>query len=77
MTLSWKNSRQLATLTKDNKTTSYTYDISGIRTQNNVDGTVTRYYYNDSNNLVSMTVGGKTLMFYPQLYTASTNPTAL
>ena len=64
MTFSWKNGRQLATLTKDNKTTSYTYDISGIRTQKNVDGTITKYYYNDSNNLISMTVGDKTLMFY-------------
>lgn len=64
MTFSWKNGRQLATLTKDNKTTSYTYDISGIRTQKSIDVTVTKYYYNDSNNLVSMTVGDKTLMFY-------------
>ena len=64
MTFSWKNGRQLATLTKDNKTTSYTYDISGIRTQKSIDGTVTKYYYDDSNNLVSMTVGDKTLMFY-------------
>ena len=63
MTFSWKNGRQLATLTKDNKTTSYTYDISGIRTQKSIDGTVTKYYYDDSNNLVSMTVGDKTLMF--------------
>ncbi|MGN0499454.1 MAG: hypothetical protein ACI4F6_10435 [Acutalibacteraceae bacterium] len=64
MTLSWENGRQLATLTKDNKTTSYTYDISGIRTQKNVDGAVTKYYYDDSNNLAAMTVGDKTLMFY-------------
>ncbi|MGN0497547.1 MAG: hypothetical protein ACI4F6_00545 [Acutalibacteraceae bacterium] len=40
------------------------YDISDIRTQKNVDGTVTKYYYDDSNNLVSMTVGDKTLMFF-------------
>ena len=64
MTFSWKNGRQLAALTKNNKTTSYIYDISGVRTQKSIDGTVTKYYYNDSNNLVSMTVGDKTLMFY-------------
>ncbi|MCQ4021796.1 hypothetical protein [Ruminococcus sp. zg-924] len=64
MKFTWKNGRQLATLTKDNKTTSYTYDISGIRTQKNIDGLATKYYYDDSNNLVSMTVGDKKLMFY-------------
>ncbi|WP_255884303.1 MULTISPECIES: hypothetical protein [unclassified Ruminococcus] len=33
MKFTWKNGRQLATLTKNDKTTSYSYDISGIRTQ--------------------------------------------
>ncbi|MCQ4115607.1 RHS repeat-associated core domain-containing protein [Ruminococcus sp. zg-921] len=64
MKFTWQNGRQLATLTKNDKTTSYSYDISGIRTQKSIDGTVTKYYYDDSNNLVSMTVGDKKLMFY-------------
>ena len=64
MIFSWENGRQLVSMTKDNKTTSYTYDISGMRTQKNVDGTVTKYYYGDSNNLVSMVVGDRKLMFY-------------
>ena len=64
MIFSWENGRQLASMTKDNKTTSYTYDISGMRTQKNVDGTVTKYYYGDSNNLVSMVVGDRKLIFY-------------
>ena len=64
MIFSWENGRQLASMTKGNKTTSYTYDISGMRTQKNVDGTVTKYYYDDNNNLVSMVVGDKKLMFY-------------
>ena len=48
MTLTWQNGRQLATLTKDGATSSYSYDINGTRTKKiytTLAGSVTTEYY--------------------------------
>ena len=47
MTLTWANGRQLATLTKSGKTTSYEYDINGQRTKKVANGVTTEYYLNE------------------------------
>lgn len=62
--MTWQNGRELATLTKDNKTVSYTYDANGMRTEKNSDGTVTQYFYDSNNNLTSLKRGDTQLVFY-------------
>ena len=47
MTLTWANGRQLATLTKSGKTTSYEYDNNGQRTKKVANGFTTEYYLNE------------------------------
>ncbi len=64
ITMTWQNGRELATLTKDNKTISYTYDANGMRTEKNSDGTVTQYFYDGNNNLTSLKRGDTQLVFY-------------
>ena len=44
MTFSWKNGRQLATLSKAGTSASYKYDDSGVRTSKTVNGVTTNYY---------------------------------
>jgi RHS repeat-associated protein len=68
MTFTWENGRQLATLQKGTNTVQYTYDINGIRTQKvSTEGT-TKYYYNDSNQLIMANVpsqyGENIMRFY-------------
>lgn len=43
-TLSWQG-RQLASVSKDNKNTSYTYDANGLRVSKTVNGVKTYYQY--------------------------------
>ena len=45
MTLTWAKGRRLATLTKDNATTYYSYDRDGLRIQKTVGGVVHTYIY--------------------------------
>lgn len=63
MTMTWQNGRELATLTKDGKTISYSYNADGIRTENN-NGVVTKYFYDSNNNLTSLICGDTQLVFY-------------
>lgn len=55
MTMAWQNGRELATLTKDDKTISYSYNAYGIRTEKN-NGVITKYFYDSNNNLISLFV---------------------
>ncbi len=64
ISFTWQNGRELATLTKDGNTISYTYDSNGIRTEKNNGGTVTKYFYDESNNLISLIQGDTQLVFY-------------
>ena len=44
LTFTWKNGRQLATLSKTGTSASYKYDDSGVRTSKTVNGVTTNYY---------------------------------
>ena len=59
MTLTWQNGRQLATLTKSGKTTSYEYDINGRRTKKVANGVTTEYYYSGEQYTGMHTSDGK------------------
>ena len=43
--LTWQNGRQLATLSGNGVTASYTYDVDGLRTSKTVNGVKHEYYY--------------------------------
>lgn len=64
MTMTWQNGRELAALTKDGKTISYSYNADGIRTEKSNDGVVTKYFYDSNNNLISLICGDIQLVFY-------------
>ena len=51
-------------MTKDDNTISYTYDANGIRTEKNNNGTVTKYFYDSDNKLISLKQGDTQLVFY-------------
>ena len=59
MTLTWQNGRQLSTLTKSGKTTSYEYDINGRRTKKVANGVTTEYYYSGEQYTGMHTSDGK------------------
>ena len=44
-TLDWQNGRQLASLSGNGKTVTYTYDVDGLRTSKTVNGVKHEYYY--------------------------------
>jgi len=44
-TLTWQNGRQLATLSGNGITASYTYDVGGLRTSKTVNGVKHEFYY--------------------------------
>ena len=46
MKFTWKNSRELATLSKDGVSTTYQYDGNSVRTKKTVGGVTTEYYLN-------------------------------
>ena len=69
-TYTWKNGRQLATMSKSGVTWSFVYDASGMRTQRTNGSTTYTYTYDDS-TLLKMTVGSNTLIF---TYGASGHP---
>ena len=47
-TMTWNEGRQLASLTTGGKTTTYTYDLNGLRTKKvNPDGTWVKYFIGD------------------------------
>ena len=60
LSFTWKNGRQLATVTQNNETLAMTYDCNGLRTQKGG----THYYYDSDNNLIAMYDGTHTLFFY-------------
>ena len=61
-TYTWKNGRQLATVTRNGATWTNTYDANGMRTQRVSGSTVYAYIY-DGGNLSQMTVGSNALIF--------------
>ena len=63
MTMSW-NGRELQSISKNSNTYSFTYNIDGLRTKKNSNGTNTYYYYDDSNNLIGLKKGNTTVLFY-------------
>ena len=72
-TYSWKQGRQLATMTGGGVTWTYTYDANGMRKTRSNSSTTYSYVYND-NKLSQMTVGGNTLTF---TYDANGAPAAV
>ena len=69
-TYTWKQGRQLATLTQGGTTWTYTYNADGLRTKR-TDGTNTYTYTYDGSQLRRMTVGSNTMSF---LYDANGLP---
>ena len=63
MTMSWSG-RELQSITKDSNTHSFTYNLNGLRTKKNSNGTNTFYYYDDRNNLNGLKKGNTTVLFY-------------
>ena len=63
MAMTWSG-RELQSITKDNDTYSFTYNLTGLRTKKNCNGTNTFYYYDDSNNLIGLKKGNTTVLFY-------------
>jgi YD repeat-containing protein len=63
MTMSWTG-RELQSISKNNNTYSFTYNLNGLRTKKSVNGTNTFYYYDDSNNLIGLKKGNTTVLFY-------------
>ena len=61
-TYTWKNGRQLATMSKSGVTWSFAYDANGMRTQRTNSSTTYNYTYDDS-TLLKMTVGSNALIF--------------
>lgn len=61
-TYTWKNGRQLATMSKSGVTWNFAYDASGMRTQRSNGSTIYNYTY-DGSTLVRMTVSNHTLTF--------------
>jgi len=62
-TFEWQNGRQLAGVTGNNQTISYTYNADGIRTSKTVNG-VTTYYTLEGSNVVMETDGTDTIWYY-------------
>lgn len=64
MTFEWENGRIIKNINTYDKAIQMSYDSNGMRTQKNVDGVKTNYYYDSSNNLFALTQGNDTLFFY-------------
>ena len=62
-TLTWKNGRQLASYSKGNLSVTYKYNEEGLRTEKNVNGTVYKYNWNES-NLTHQSWDNKYIHFY-------------
>lgn len=72
-TLTWKNGRQLASLSGNGLTTSYTYDVDGLRTSKTVNGVKHEYYY-VGNRLQYEAFGSSKLWFF---YDVDGNPSGV
>ena len=72
-TLTWQNGRQLATLSGNGITASYTYDVDGLRTSKTVNGVKHEYYY-VGNTLQYEKFGTTELWFF---YDADGNPSGV
>lgn len=72
-TLTWQNGRQLATLSGNGVTASYTYDVDGLRTSKTVNGVKHEYYY-VGNTLQYEKFGSTELWFF---YDADGNPSGV
>ncbi len=72
-TLTWQNGRQLATLSGNGVTASYTYDVDGLRTSKTVNGVKHEYYY-VGNTLQYEKFGTTELWFF---YDADGNPSGV
>ena len=72
-TLTWQNGRQLATLSGNGVTASYTYDVDGLRTSKTVNGVKHEYYY-VGNTLQYEKFGTTKLWFF---YDADGNPSGV
>ena len=68
ITMTWQNGRELASLSKtngsDTDTYSFKYNLNGLRTEKNINGTKTYYYHDSNNNLIGMKKGADTVLFY-------------
>ena len=61
-TYTWKNGRQLATMSKSGTTWNFFYDASGMRTQRS-NGSTTYTYTYDGGKLTQMKMGSSTMRF--------------
>ena len=63
ISMTWKNGRQLATLTNGQTSASYDYDESGIRTKKTVNGVTTTFQL-DGSKIVSENRNGNIIQYY-------------
>ena len=73
-TLTQQNGRQLASLSGNGTTASYTYDVDGLRTSKTVNGVKHEYYYVGS-RLQYETLGGSSALWY--FYDADGTPSGI
>ena len=72
-TYTWKNGRQLATMSKSGTTWNFFYDASGMRTQRS-NGSTTYTYTYDGGKLTQMKMGSSTMRF---IYGINGHPVSL
>ena len=66
MSFTWQNGRQLAGISKDGLTASYSYNDSGIRLRKTVNGVTTQYYLNGSMIVAEVTGDVQTDYYYDE-----------
>ena len=64
--MTWQNGRQLASLTKNDKTTSYTYNSDGIRSRKAVDGVTHDYILDGTRILADYSTGSEITFSYDE-----------
>ena len=62
-TMTWEKGRRLATMTKDNTTTTFTYDIDGIRLSKKTGGVTTKFV-TEGGQVKQMTWSGNVMTFF-------------
>lgn len=64
MTLTWQNGRQLSSLHTPNNEITYTYDLSGLRTQKDDNDYTINYYYDSNKKLIGLDGVGVLYFYY-------------
>ena len=64
MRFTWENGRRLSCINSSSGNIAFRYNADGMRVQKENENYITNYYYDSSNNLTGLCIGGSTLFFY-------------